>query len=116
MKILIVEDEENIRNLILLELKEEGYEVYTAKNANEAIEKFNNVSPEVVILDIKLEEESGIDVLKEIKSKSKTTKVILYTAYEEYKHDFETWLADAYVVKSSDISKLKEAIKKLTIS
>ena len=53
---------------------------------------------------------SGIDALEKIIKKDRTLPAIIYTAYPIYKENFLTWLADEYVVKSSDFSELKEKI------
>jgi two-component SAPR family response regulator len=66
-----------------------------------------------VILDIVMPEMDGLEVLAKIISLYKKMPVILHTAYAYYKNDFMTWLADAFVVKSSDLSVLKKTVKEL---
>lgn len=58
-------------------------------------------------------EMGGLEVLAKIVSHYKKMPVILRTAYAHYKNDFLTWLADAFVVKSSDLSVLKKTVKEL---
>jgi len=58
-------------------------------------------------------EMDGIEVLEQIVSRYKKMPVILHTAYPNYQSDFMTWLADAFVVKSSDLSVLKKTVKEL---
>ncbi len=58
-------------------------------------------------------EMDGIETLSKIVSRYKKIPVILHTAYAHYKNDFMTWLADAFVVKSSDLSILKKTVKEL---
>ena len=55
----------------------------------------------------------GIDTLRRMKEKDPALPVIICTAYEEYKHDFGSWCSDAYVVKSSDLSLLRDTVKKI---
>jgi two-component SAPR family response regulator len=55
----------------------------------------------------------GIETLRRMKEMDSTIPVIISTAYEEYKHDFGSWCSDAYVVKSADMSSLRETIKKI---
>ncbi|MCJ7578005.1 MAG: hypothetical protein MUO91_06100 [candidate division Zixibacteria bacterium] len=55
----------------------------------------------------------GLEVLKEVKTFDNKIPVILNSAYTTFRADFSTWLADAYVIKSSDISELKRRIKEL---
>jgi len=55
----------------------------------------------------------GIETLRKMKEKDSALPVIISTAYEEYKHDFGSWCSDAYVVKSSDLSLLRDTVKKI---
>ncbi len=112
-KILVVDDEESIRLLYREELEEQGYEVIVASDAQEAIEKFIETNPHLVILDIKMPGASGIDVLKTIRDKSRDVPIILCTAYGEYKQNFETWASDAYVVKSANLEGLMDTVREI---
>lgn len=112
-KILVVDDEGSIRLLYAQELAEEGHEVATAASAVEAVEKLEGSAYDLVVLDIKLKNESGLDLLQKIAKERHDMPVILCTAYSCYKDDFSTWLADGYVVKSSDLTELKDEIKRV---
>ncbi|HJV64672.1 MAG TPA: response regulator [Geomonas sp.] len=112
-KLLVVDDEANIRLLYAQELSDEGYQVVTAASATEAVEKLQESSFDLVVLDIKLKTESGIELLKRIVEERQTLPVILCTAFSCYKDDFSAWLADGYVVKSSDLQELKDEIKRV---
>ncbi len=111
-KILVADDEMSIRLLYSEELKEEGYEVYLASNGKEALEVVEKVPVDLIILDIKMPEMSGIEVLRKIKEKNPDLPVLLSSAYSEYKQDFGTWASEEYIVKSSDMEDLKAAVKK----
>lgn len=112
-KILIVEDEEGLRLLYEEELKADGYEVITARNGKEAIKRLEEVKPDLIILDIVMPVMNGIEALGRILSKERKIPIILNTSYPDYKQDFMTWAADAYVTKSSDLKELKDKIKEL---
>ena len=112
-KILIVDDEVNVRKLYSEELRSEGYLTVSAATVAEAIESVEKDEPDLVILDIKLGEESGIDALMKIAKQRKRLPVILNSAYSIYKDNFQTWAADAYIVKSVDLAPLKEKIRDL---
>ena len=112
-KLLVVDDEANIRLLYAQELSDEGYDVVTAGSALEAVEKLEGASFDLVVLDIKLKNESGIELLQRIVKERHTLPVILCTAFSCYKDDFSAWLADGYVVKSSDMQELKDEIKRV---
>ncbi len=111
-KLLVVDDESSIRLLYAQELADEGYEVVTAGTAGEAVEKLQAEEFDLVVLDIKLKNESGLDLLQKIVKERHDMPVILSTAFSCYKDDFSAWLADGYVVKSSDLTELKEEIRK----
>jgi DNA-binding NtrC family response regulator len=112
-RILVVDDERNIRLLYSQELSEEGYQVSTAASASEAAEKLTESNYDLVVLDIKLKNESGLDLLQKIVKERHDMPVILCTAFSCYKDDFSTWLADGYVVKSSDPQELKDEINRV---
>ena len=112
-KILIVDDEINVRRLYSEELQAEGYETVSAGTVTEAIESVEKESPDLMILDMKLGDESGIDALIEIAERRKDLPVIINSAYSVFKDNFQTWAADAYIVKSVDLTPLKEKIREL---
>jgi DNA-binding response OmpR family regulator len=112
-RLLVVDDEASIRLLYSQELGEEGHEVITAGTAAEAVEKLQNEAVDLILLDIKLKNESGLDLLQTIVKDRHDLPVILSSAFSCYKDDFSAWLADGYVVKSSDLKELKEEIKKV---
>jgi DNA-binding NtrC family response regulator len=112
-KILVVDDESSIRLLYSEELTDEGYEVVTAGTPSEAVEKLREDEFDLMILDIKLKNESGLDLLQKIVQDRHNLPVILCTAFSCYKDDFSAWLADGYVVKSSDLSEIKDEIRKV---
>lgn len=112
-KLLVVDDEANIRLLYAQELSDEGYEVVTAASTAEAVEQLAGNNFDLVVLDIKLKNESGIELLQQIVKERHELPVILSTAFSCYKDDFSAWLADGYVVKSSDLQELKAEIKRV---
>ncbi len=111
VRVLVVDDEENIRLLFKEELEEEDYEVETASNGLEALERLKGSSFDVVVLDIKMPVMDGIQALNAIKNENKDQPVILCSAYGEFKQDLSSWVSDGYVVKSADTRELKEAIR-----
>ncbi len=111
--ILLVEDDKNQRLLYEQELKHDGYEVVTASDGKEALEKVQKQLPDIVIMDINMPKMDGIEAMGRILSKNKAIPLILNTAYTNYKDSFMSWMADAYVVKSSDLSELKGKIKEV---
>jgi len=112
--ILVVDDEPAIRKLYQKEFIDDGHNVVLVENGIKAmsiIEQDNDI--DLVILDIKMEEMDGLEVLDAIRNKRKGLRVILNSAYSTYKNDFTSWLADAYLVKSHDLTELKEKVEEL---
>ena len=112
-KILVVDDEENIRLLYQEELEEEGYTVEVAAHGQEALEKVNTFKPDLVTLDIRMPGMDGVETLRKIREVQRNLPVILCSAYGEYRQDLTTWASDAYVIKTSDLTELKGTIKTL---
>ena len=112
-KILVVEDEQYQRELYALELEDEGYDVDQAANGKDAVELVKTNKYDLVILDIRMPEMDGIEALGKILSRDKKIPIIIYTAYSNYKSNFMTWTADAYVTKSSNLDELKNKIKEV---
>ncbi len=115
-KLLLVEDEQHQRELYATELEEEGYEVDQAGNGKEAVEKVKTTKYDLVILDIRMPEMDGIEALGKILSRDKKIPIIIHTAYSNYKSNFMTWTADAYVTKSTNIDELKNKITEILAS
>ena len=111
--ILLVEDDKNQRLLYEQELRDDGYEVVTVSDGKEALESVQEQLPDIVIMDINMPKMDGIEAMGRILSKSRAVPVIINTAYSNYKDSFMSWAADAYVVKSSDLSELKDKIKEV---
>jgi CheY-like chemotaxis protein len=112
-RILVVDDEEGIRLLFKEELEEEGCEVEIAASGEEAIERLESNSIDLVLLDVKMPGMDGIEVLRKVKERWKNLPVVLCTAYSHHKNDFGTWASDAYVVKSSDLRELINTVKSI---
>jgi DNA-binding response OmpR family regulator len=94
-------------------LKEEGYEPITAKNGKEAMQILRKFKPDLIVLDIIMPVMDGMEALGRIIGKHKDIPIILYSSYPHYRDDFMSWMADAYLTKSSDLTELKETIKNL---
>ena len=110
-KILIVDDEEVIRMLYGEELEDEGYEVVTTGSGHGLVELIRQEEPDLIILDIKMAEHDGLDLLQDVRKEFYNIPVILCSAYSSYKGDLKSIAADYYVVKSADLSELKQKIK-----
>jgi len=112
-KLLIAEDDSNLRLLYEKEFSEDGYYVILAKNSKEVVSKAKKEKPDLIVMDIRMPGLGGIEAMNEIKSFAKNIPVILNTAYPIYQDDFSTWPASAYILKSADLSELKKSINKV---
>ena len=108
MKILIVEDEDMIREGISDYLTNCGYETIQAADGLEALEQFSNHQVALILLDIQMPKLNGLEVLSEIR-KSSQVPVLMLTAFqdEEYKMSAFAALADGYLEKPFSLSLLK---------
>ncbi|MGA8572272.1 MAG: response regulator [Desulfobaccales bacterium] len=111
--ILVVDDEEAIRTLLQEELSDEGYRVIMAGSAREALKRVEEEALDLVILDIRMPGMDGLEALPRILGLKEGLPVILNSAYTQYQESFMSWAADAYVVKSSDLTELKAKVKEL---
>ena len=112
-KILVVDDERNIRVLLDEELTDEGYDVVMAGNGEEALRMVKEEKPDLVTLDINMPGEDGLTILRKIREIEYDLPVIICSAYSVYKSDFSAVAADHYVVKSSNFDELKKKINEI---
>lgn len=111
--ILVVDDNKYHLLLYDQELSFEGYNIITAQDGCEALKKVKDHPPDLVILDIIMPTMDGIELMGKILSEHKKIPVIINTAYKGYMDNFMSWAANAYIIKSSDLSELKNNIKEL---
>ena len=113
-KILVIDDDKSIRESLELYLEEEEYDVHTAPNGTEGLNQFVTITPDVVILDIRLPDIDGFTVLEDLREENEKIKVIMITAH----HDMETTIkamkggAFDYIHKPIDVDELDIAIGK----
>ena len=112
-RILVVEDDEPLRSLYKYELEEEGHEVIIAEDGKTALKSLEHSSYDLILLDMVMPEMDGHETLSKIASRQKRIPVVIHTAYLQSKGEVLSGLADACLTKSSDLSTLKNTIKKL---
>ncbi len=112
--VLIIDDEASIRESVEMFLREKGLSVHTAGTGAEGMEAWLKYQAQVIILDIRLPDTSGLDVLKQITGRNSDVKVIMITAY----HDMETTIeamrngAYDYIHKPLDVDELDNAVQR----
>jgi CheY-like chemotaxis protein len=111
-KILIVDDEPNIRRLFRDELEDEGHEVEQAGDGAEALAEQERTNPDLVILDLRMPEMNGLEFLDRLRKKRPDLPVIVCTAVRGIEADYELWTAhvSAILNKPVDLDLLKQEI------
>ena len=112
-RILIVDDDENIRNTMKAILEDEGYIVDTAVNGAEAIQKTQKTTYNIALLDIRLPDMEGVELLKLIREGVPRTRKIMVTGYPSMQNAINALNknADAYLIKPVDIENLLATVK-----
>ena len=114
IKILVVDDEEEICELTRSFLRKKNYCTLGATNQEEAIDVVRKEKPHLVLLDVRLGGESGLEVLRQIKQVEPATRVIMVTALndEESMNEAKASGADDYIIKPFTADYLNETILK----
>ncbi|MGE5177443.1 MAG: sigma-54-dependent transcriptional regulator [Hyphomicrobiales bacterium] len=107
--VLVVDDERTLRFTLKESLSEEGYRVETAADGAEALDRFDRGDYALVLLDQKLPDASGLDLLKKIKAKRPETQVVIMTAYGKFENAVEAAKAGCYdyVAKPFELDHMK---------
>lgn len=107
-KILIIDDEEKLRGLLVRILSLEGFEVFEAQNCKAALKKMEQTDIDVVLCDVKLPDGNGVDLSLEIKTKYPFTEIILLTAYGNIPDGVQAIKNGAfdYIIKADDNNKI----------
>jgi two-component system, NtrC family, response regulator AtoC len=113
-RVLIVDDEKNMRWVLGQALSGEGYEVSEASNGKEAMEAVNDAAPDVMVLDHRMPAPDGMEVLRRVRSKGLSFPIIMLTAHGNVATAVEAVKAGAteYLTKPFDLEELKIAIEK----
>lgn len=114
-KVLVVDDTKNIRTLLGIYLKLNGFEVLMATNGHEALSIIDTEAVDLIFLDIKMPEISGTEVLKRIRSKGITTPVVIMTAFATVKNAVDCTKLGAltYLQKPFTTDKVKTIIDEM---
>ena len=113
IKVLIVDDDENIRNTMKAILEDEGYIVELASTGNEAVEKTEKTAYNIALLDIRLPDMEGVELLKLMKEATPRTRKIMVTGYPSMQNAITALnkSADAYLIKPVNVEKLLNTVK-----
>ena len=113
-QLLIIDDDESIRESLKIGLSQVDYKIFTAQDAFSGIEQIERFHPDLIISDLKLPEMDGIELLKKVKQYDASLPFIMITAYEDSSSTIEAVQEGAfdYIEKPLDIEKLKIIIKR----
>ena len=112
-RVLVVDDEQNIVDILQFNLEREGYEVVTASDGLEGLDKARSCDPDLILLDVMMPEMDGFQVCEKLRSEDKLTPIIMLTAREE-EADRVMGLelgADDYVSKPFSVRELMARVR-----
>jgi DNA-binding NtrC family response regulator len=116
-KILLVDDDETIRTTMIAILEDEGYDVDSASNGKEAIRKTQEQTYNLALLDIRLPDMEGVELLGLMKESIPRMRKIMVTGFPSLQNAVEAVnkSADAYLIKPVDVDKLLATVKELLL-
>ena len=114
-KILVADDEEALRTVLSSELEGEGYNVHSAADGQEAITLLQSNEFDLILLDIKMPNVDGFEVLKFVKDKSPKTKVVMLTGFADLKNAIESKKlgAEDFISKPYDLVDLLTTVERV---
>ena len=112
-KVLICEDEKEARELLSVILKKNNLEIYTAVDGKEAIEKTEEISPDLIVLDIRMTKIDGLEVAKRIRRFNTTVKIIILSGFASPELTKEAAKYDIcdYIVKTSSVKDILKVVQ-----
>lgn len=114
-KVLLVDDEEDIRLVLGMSLRDMGYEVFTAEDGEGALKIFQEKQPPIVLTDIKMPGMDGIELLRKIKTRNPETEVIMITGHGDMDLAITSFKDEAsdFITKPVDVDALDVAIQRV---
>ncbi|MFW6457032.1 MAG: response regulator [Planctomycetota bacterium] len=113
-RLLLVEDNRDLCDLYRAELEMDGYRVLVEHDGKSGLKRALEEKPDLVIMDISLPDKmDGLESMSRILGQDNSISVIIHTAYSQYRDNFMSWAADEYIVKSGNLTPLKQAISRV---
>ncbi len=109
-ELLILEDDIHLRKFYTREFSEDGYHGAEAADSQEALRVLADDLRDLAMLDLVMPGQDGIELLERFVQQTPQLPVVINTAYPVCQHNYLTWSADACVVKSSDLTELKDSV------
>jgi DNA-binding response OmpR family regulator len=114
-KVLIIDDDPDVRTIMNVLMKKQGYDVVTAMNKEDALFKLENFHPSVILLDVLLSGTDGREFCREIKQNEdmKNVPVIMVSAHPGAAENINSYGADDFIAKPIDTISLLEKVERL---
>ena len=114
-KILVIDDQPNVRMLLALLLRQQGYDVVLAENGWEGLQLYRQEHPDVILLDLNMPKLNGLAVLKQIRSVDSTQPVIVLTGdtNPEREQEVRALGVSEFIIKGSSLQFLEDTLKRL---
>lgn len=113
-RIIVVDDEKNIRTLFQVELEEMGHEAKAVASGAEALREFEAGEIDLFIVDIRMPDMTGLELMEKIREKDSEVPIIVCTALKALEDDYTIWESQvaAFLAKPVDLDDLKAAVNK----
>jgi CheY-like chemotaxis protein len=108
--VLVADDDDHLRTMYSKVLKGSGFETISARDGRDAVSKFIEERPDIVMLDYAMPKYNGLEAASEIRAMRPSTKVIMLTAYSEVLREAEALGVDMFLVKPISAKKLIESV------
>ncbi len=109
--VLLVEKDDTQRWLYVKELENEGYNVVSTKTARQALGIVQSTIPDLIVVDIMVPDMDGSELIGRLISLERKLPIIIHTAHKGFSYRFMSSAAEAFVIKSSDLTELKNRIR-----
>ena len=110
-RILVVDGEKQLCKRYSSMLSAKGYSVTCANNGASALHKFKKSPPDLIIMDLVLPDCTGFDYLQKFIDVKRDVKVVINTDRSGFRADFHSWVADAFLTKSTDMTELTDTVE-----
>ena len=109
-KILVIEDDIELRRIYRAALERENFEVFEAANGNDGLQKFEEIEPDLIILDMMMPVANGTVVLEYLAQQSKQVRLIVITAFPQYRESALNYNVDQFLTKPIRPSEIVQSV------
>ncbi len=112
-KILAIDDDRQMQDRLLFELRKGGHQIRVTSDAEEGLRELDCREFDLVLLEIHFKCGSGFALLEQITRTRPDLPVIIHTGFSCYRDDFQSWIADSFVLKGTDFRELNQEIDRV---